>query len=157
VKEMENYAYIVLNFEKFWKRLCSQNRAGKSAHAFVRRGIMGPKKAKHLFFYVTYPRKEIRGYADFVERISGNAKDLWQSLGHESLLNSYEEYNDFLQGRRKATFIRFSNLKELPNPIKPETFAQIIGKKRMPQQGMYITEEMAQQLLSAGGVATIDQ
>jgi predicted transcriptional regulator len=86
--------------------------------------------------------------------VVGNAKDLWESLGHESLLNSYEEYNDFLQGRRKATFIRFKNLKELPNPIKAKTFAQIIGKKRMPQQGMYLTKEMAQQLLSAGGAVT---
>ncbi len=151
MKKMEKYAYIVLNFEKFWKRLCSQNRADKSAHAFVRRGAMGPKEAKQLFFYVTHPRKDIRGYADFVERVSGNAEDLWKALGHESLLNSYDEYNDFLQGRRKATFVRFKNLKELPKPIKAKTFAQIIGKKRMPQQGMYITKEMAQQLLSAGG------
>ena len=148
---MEKYAYIVLNFEKFWKRLCSQNRAGKSAHAFVRRGVMGPKKAKKLFFYVTQPRKDIQGYADFVERVAGNARDLWKELGHESLLNSYDEYNDFLQGRRKATFIRFRNLKELPKPIKAKTFAQITGKQRMPQQGMYLTKEMAQQLLSAGG------
>ena len=148
---MEKYAYIVLNFEKFWKRLCSQNRGGKSAHAFVRRGIMGPKKAKQLFFYVTHPRKEIKGYADFVERVSGNANDLWESLGHESLLNSYDEYKSFLQGRRKSTFVRFRNLKELPIPIKEKIFAQIIGKERMPQQGMYITKEMAHQLLSAGG------
>jgi predicted transcriptional regulator len=151
VKEMEKYAYIVLNFEKFWKRLCSQNRTGKSVHAFVRRGIMGPRKTKKLFFYVTHPRKEIQGYADFVERVTGNAKDLWKAFGHESLLNSYDEYNDFLQGRRKATFIRFRNLKELPKPLKAKTFAQIIGRKRMPQQGMYITEEMTQQLLAAGG------
>jgi predicted transcriptional regulator len=148
---LKKYAYIVLNLEKFWKRLCSQNRAGKSAHAFVRRGAVGPKNTKHLFFYVTHPRKDIQGYADFVERISDNAKDLWKAFGHESLLNSYDEYNDFLQGRKIATFIRFRNLKELPKPVTTKTLAQIIGKKRMPQQGMYITEEMAQQLLSAGG------
>jgi predicted transcriptional regulator len=148
---LKKYAYIVLNLEKFWKRLCSQNRAGKSAHAFVRRGAVGPKNAKHLFFYVTHPHKDVRGYADFVERVTGNAKDLWKALGHESLLNSYDEYNDFLQGRKIATFVRFRNLKELPEPIKTKTLAQIIGKERMPQQGMYITEEMAQQLLSAGG------
>ena len=148
---MKKYAYIVLNLEKFWARLCSQNRAGKSAHAFVRRGAVGPKNTKHIFFYVTHPRKDIRGYADFVERVTGNSTDLWKSLGHESLLNSYKEYNDFLQGRKIGTFIRFRNLKELPKPVKTKTLAQIIGKERMPQQGMYITEEMAQQLLSAGG------
>ena len=151
---MKNYAYVVLNLEKFWKRLCSQNRAGKSAHAFVRRGAVGPKNTKHLFFYVTHPHKDIRGYADFVERITGNAKDLWKSLGHESLLNSYDEYNDFLQGRKKATFVRFRNLKEFPKPIDTKSLAQIIGKERMPQQGMYITEKMAQQLLYAGGTET---
>ncbi len=151
---MKNYAYVVLNLEKFWKRLCSQNRAGKSAHAFVRRGAVGPKNTKHLFFYVTHPHKDIRGYADFVERVTGNAKDLWKALGHESLLNSYDEYNDFLQGRKKATFVRFRNLKEFPKSIDTKTLAQIIGKERMPQQGMYITEKMAQQLIYAGGAET---
>jgi predicted transcriptional regulator len=138
----------------FCKRLCSQNRAGKSAHAFVRRGAVGPKNTKHIFFYVTHPHKDIRGYADFVERVTGNAKDLWKALGHESLLNSYDEYNDFLQGRKKATFVRFRNLKEFPKSIDTKTLAQIIGKERMPQQGMYITEKMAQQLIYAGGAET---
>jgi predicted transcriptional regulator len=140
-----------LNFEKFWKRLCSQNRAGKANHAFVRRGKMGPKNTKKLFFYVTHPWKDIQGYADFVERIAGDAKDLWQSLGHESLLNSYDEYQDFLQGRQKATFVRFKNLKEFPKPVTAESWARILGKKRMPQIGMYITKKTAHQLLSAGG------
>jgi predicted transcriptional regulator len=120
-------------------------------HVFVRRGTVGPKNAKQLFFYVTYPRKDIQGYADFIERITGDAKDLWQSLGHESLLNSYDEYQDFLQGRKKATFVRFKNLKVLPTPVTTKAMAQIIGVERMPQMGMYITETMANQLISAGG------
>jgi predicted transcriptional regulator len=151
---MEQYAFIVLNFEKFWKRLCKQNRAGKKAHAFVRRGVMGPKNAKLLFFYVTYPRKEIRGCADFVERVAGDSKKLWETFGHESLLNSYEEYNGFLQGRKKSTFVRFRNLHEFPKPVTAKEWAQIIGKKRMPQIGLYLTEETAQKLLSAGRVET---
>lgn len=149
---MEKYAFIVLNFEKFWNRLCSQNRAGKSNHAFIRRGAVGPKNAKHLFFYVTNPRKDIQGYADFIERVTGDAKDLWETLGHESLLNSYDEYHDFLQGRKKATFIRFKNLKELPKPVTTKAMAQIIGVERMPQMGIYITENMAHQLIAAGGI-----
>lgn len=151
---MKKYAFVVLSLEKFWKRMCSQNRADKPVHAFVRRGIVGPKNAKQLFFYVTHPRKDIQGYADFIERVTGDAKDLWESLGHESLLSSYEEYQDFLQGRKKATFIRFRNLKELPNPVTTKAMAQIIGKERMPQMGMYITEKMAQQLISEGGAET---
>jgi predicted transcriptional regulator len=150
LRTLEKYAFIVLNFEKFWKRLCNQNRAGKTNHAFVRRGTVGPKNAKLLLFYVTNPRKDIRGYADFIERVTGDAKDLWATLGHESLLNSYDEYQDFLQGRKKATFIRFKNLKELPKPISAETWTQIIGKKRMPQKGLYRSTKISRQLLSQG-------
>ena len=151
---MKQYAFIVLNLEKFWKRLSSQNRAGKHIHAFVRRGVVGPKNAKLLFFYMTHPRKEIHGYAEFIERVTGDAKDLWKSLGHESLLNSYDEYQDFLQGRKKATFIRFRNLKEFPKLVTTKTMAQIIGKEKMPQMGIYITEKMVHQLISAGGIET---
>jgi len=139
-----------LNLEKFWKRLCSQNRAGKHAHAFIRRGVVGPKNAKLLFFYVTHPHKDIRGFADFVERVTGDAEDLWKSLGNESLLNS-DEYKDFLQGRKKSTFIRFRNLRELPTPVTTKRLSQIIGKEKMPQMGLYLTEKMAHQLISAGG------
>jgi predicted transcriptional regulator len=151
VKKLKRYAFIVLNLEKFWKRLCSQNRAGKQAHAFVRRGVVGPKNAKLLFFYVTHPHKDIRGHADFVERVTGDAEDLWESLGHESLLSSYDEYQDFLQGRKKATFIRFRNLRELPIPITTKVLSQVIGKERMPQMGLYLTERMAHRLISEGG------
>jgi predicted transcriptional regulator len=141
----------VLNLEKFWKRLCSQNRAGKQAHAFIRRGVVGPKNAKLLFFYVIHPHKDIRGFADFVERVTGDAENLWKSLGHESLLNSYNEYKDFLQGRKKATFIRFRNLNEFPNPVTTKVLSKVVGIERMPQMGLYLTERMANQLMSAGG------
>jgi predicted transcriptional regulator len=151
---MKRYAFIVLNLEKFWNRLCSQNRAGKQAHAFVRRGTVGPKNAKLLFFYATSPHKDIRGFAEFVERIAGDSEKLWKSFGHESLLNSYDEYNDFLQGRKKSTFIRFRNLKEFPKPVTTKAMAQIIGRERMPQMGLYITERTAHRLLSEGGIET---
>jgi predicted transcriptional regulator len=148
---VKQYAFIVLNLEKFWNRLCSQNREGKQAHTFVRRGVVGPKNAKLLFFYVTHPHKDIRGFAEFVERVTGDSEKLWKSLGHESLLNSYDEYNDFLQGRKKATFIRFRNLKEFTKPVTTKAMAQIIGRERMPQMGLYLTERTAHNLLSAGG------
>ena len=88
-RKLKRYAFIVLNFEKFWKKLCNQNRAGKPVHVFVRKEVVGPKNAKMLFFYVTHPRKDIRGFADFIERLTGDAEDLWENLGHESLLSSY--------------------------------------------------------------------
>lgn len=148
---MKRYAFIVLNLEKFWNRLCSQNRVSKHAHSFVRRGVVGPKNAKILFFYVIHPHKDIRGFADFIERVTGDAEDLWKSLGHESLLNSYDEYKDFLQGRKKATFIRFRNLRELPTRITTKVLSQVVGIEKMPQMGLYLTEKMAHQLILEGG------
>ncbi len=149
---MQKYAFIVLNLEKFWTRLCQQNKSGKQNHAFVRRGFVGPTKTQKLFFYVTHPVKEIQGYADFVEQVTGDSKDLWESFGEESLLCSYDEYTDFLQGRKTATFIRFKNLKTLPVPVPYKSILSIIEKQRISQMGMYITEKMANQLLSEGGV-----
>ncbi len=149
---MQKYAFILLNLEKFWNRLCQQNKNGKQNHAFVRRNVVGPQKTEKLFFYVTHPVKQIQGYADFVEHVTGNSKNLWESLGEESLLRTYSEYKDFLQGRKTATFIRFTNLKTLPKPVPYKTVLSIIGKQRIPQMGMYLTEKMTQQLLSEGGV-----
>ena len=120
-------------------------------HAFVRRGVVGPKNAKLLFFYVTHPHKDIRGFADFIERVTGDAGDLWESLGHESLLDSYDEYKDFLQGRKKATFIRFRNLRELPTRITTKVLSQVVGIEKMPQMGLYLTERMAHRLILEGG------
>ena len=144
---LERYAYVLLNIEKYWNRLCTLNRAGKNVHAFVRRGSVGPKKTKLLLFYVTYPHKEIRGVGDFIERITGDANDLWNTYGKESLLESYAEYMDFLQGRAKATFIRFKNLRVLASPISASVISQVTGIGIMPRMGKYITKEMAHRLI----------
>ena len=144
---LEQYAYVLLNIEKYWNRLRDQNRAGKNVHAFVRRGLVAPKKAKLLIFYVTYPHKEIRGVGYFIERITGDADDLWNTYGHESLLESHEEYMDFLQGRTKATFIRFKNLRVLAAPVPASVISQATGISRMPRMGKYITKEMAHRLI----------
>jgi len=89
-----------------------------------------------------------------VERVTGNSDEMWKKLGHESLLNTYEEYKDFLRGREQATFIRFTNLKELPKVIPAKTISDIVGVDKMPQMGVYISQETANRLLRAGGVKT---
>ena len=147
VTGLERYAYILLNIERYWNRLCSRNRAGKTVHVFVRRGLVGPKNAELILFYVTYTHKEIRGVGEFIERITGDADDLWNAHGHESLLKSYEEYVDFMQGRAKATFIRFKNLRELATPISASVISRVAGIERMRRLGKYITKEMAHQLI----------
>jgi len=143
----ERHAYILLNYEKFWKRVCSQNSTGKAVHTFVRRGKVGPKKAKLLLFYVNHPVKEIRGIGEFVERIVGDADDLWNAHGHETCLKSYEEYTDFLQGRQNATFIRFKNLRELPAPILASRISEVTGIGRMPRSGKYINDKTVSRLM----------
>jgi predicted transcriptional regulator len=143
----ERYAFILLNKKKFWNRLCRQNRTGKALHVFVRRGKVGPKKAELLLFYVNRPAKQIRGVAEFIERITGDADDLWNAYGNESCLKSYEEYVNFLQGRPKATFIRFKNLRELPVPIPISVISKVTGIGRMPRSGKYINKKTVNQLI----------
>jgi predicted transcriptional regulator len=102
----KRYAYILINAEKWWNRRLSQNRAGKRIHAFVRRGIVGPKAVQYVLFYVKHPLREIRGTGEFIERITGDIDELWNDYSHETVFKSYEEYLQFLQGRTKTTFIR---------------------------------------------------
>ncbi|MFQ6080311.1 MAG: hypothetical protein ACE5OW_01420 [Candidatus Bathyarchaeia archaeon] len=143
----KRYAYILLTDEKWWNRRCSQNRAGKKLHAFVRRGTVGPKNAELIFFYVKHPLKEIRGFGEFVERVKGDVDELWNKHGHETVFESYEEYMDFMQGRTKATFIRFKNLRLLSAPKSLKDISQITGIERMSRNGRYINEETARELI----------
>jgi len=143
----ERYAYILLITPKWWDRLCDRSEAGKKFHAFVRRGLVGPKKTNRLLFYVTHPPKEIRGFAEFVERVTGEADDLWRAYRGETSPRSYKEYRDFLEGSPKATFIRFKNLKTLSQPISAKVIFQVVGVGRMPRGGRYLSREMAQKLI----------
>lgn len=143
----ERHAYILINYEKFWNRVCSRNRAGKALHAFVRRGKVGPKKAKLLLFYVNRPSSEIRGVGEFIERITGDADDLWKAYGNETCLKSYDEYVDFLQGRSKATFIRFKNMRELTPPISASVISEVTGMGKMPRSGKYLDKKTVDQLI----------
>lgn len=143
----EHYAYILMDNKKWWNRLSNQNRAGKKSHAFVRKGVVGPKNANVVLFYVTHPIKEIRGLGEFVERLVGDAEDLWNTCGSETCLKSYKEYMGFLQGRRKVTFIRFKNLRELAPSIPASTIFRIIGIRRMPRGGRYINEKTVHELI----------
>lgn len=143
----ERYAYILLTDEKWWNRRYSQNKAGKTLHAFVRRGTVGPKSAELVFFYVKHPVKEIRGFAEFIERIRGDVDDLWNKHGHETVFESRKEYMDFMKGRIKATFIRLKNLRLLSTPIPFNVISQITGIGRMPRGGRYLNKEIAHELI----------
>lgn len=143
----ERYAYILLITPKWWDRLCGRLAAGKKSHAFVRRGLVGPKKTSLLLFYVTHPLREIRGFAQFVERVTGEADDLWRAYRGETSLRSYEEFKNFLQGRLKTTFIRFRSLKILSQPTPSSVILRVAGIGRMPRGGRYINRDIAQELI----------
>ena len=143
----ERYAYILIITPKWWNRLCARLEAGKRFHAFIRRGFVGPKKTNLLLFYVTSPFKEIRGFAEFVERVTGEADDLWRTYRRETSSRSYEEYKNFLHGKLKTTFIRFKNLKIFSQPISASVISQVAGIGRMPRGGRYISRETAQELI----------
>ncbi len=137
----KHYAYILINAQKWWNRRLSQNKAGKAIHAFVRRGIVGPKNAQFVLFYVKHPIREIRGIGEFIERITGDVDELWNDYGQETVFKSYEEYLEFLQGRTKTTFIRLKNVRELSAPIPLKTVSGILNINRMPRGGRYLTKE----------------
>jgi len=143
----ERYAYVLLTAEKWWNRRCNQRKMGKTFQVFVRRGMVGPLNAEVLLFYVKHPVREIRGKAEFVERVVGNIDELWNKYGDETVFESYSEYREFLNGRMKTTFIRFKNLQELTQPIPEKPFLQIIGGGTMlPRSGRYISKEIASAL-----------
>lgn len=144
----EHYGFILISDGKWWEKLCERAEKGRSIHAFVRRNLVGPVEAEKLLFYVKRPLMQIRGLADFLERITGDAEELWRKYGEETCLSSFEDYVKFLRGRGKATFIRFTNFHELENPISMEALKKVLGIPKMPRGGRYISREALNQLIT---------
>jgi predicted transcriptional regulator len=142
------YAFVLLSDEKWWKRLCESNIDDDKTRIFVRRNRVGPVAVEKLLFYVKRPLMQIRGSADFVERLSGNYRELWDLYGGETCLKDFKEYVNFLGGREHATFIRFKNFRELEVPISMDVIKKILGVQIIPRNGKYINRETANQLLT---------
>ena len=140
------YAYILISDKKWWDRLCKQNRNSNETYVFVRRNRVGPLKTRKLLFYVKRPIMQIRGTADFIERLAGYYEELWSTYGHETCLKTFNEYTDFLQGRRTATFIRFTNFRKLEIPISMEVISKVLGVRRIPRGGKCLNPEAAKEL-----------
>jgi predicted transcriptional regulator len=144
----EHYAFILLSDAKWWKRLCESVEDSGKTRIFVRRNLVGPVAVQKLLFYVKRPLMQIRGVADFVERLSGNYKELWDLYGGETCLNDFKEYVNFLEGRENATFIRFKNFRELAVPVSLDVIRRVIGIRNIPRNGKYINRETANQLIT---------
>jgi predicted transcriptional regulator len=113
----------------------------------VRRGKVGPKSANTLLFYVKLPVGEIKGYGEFLERISDTPDELWSRYGSETVFESKEDYDKFVEGHEKVTLIRFKNLRELNKPLPWKELAATLGIKKMPNGGRYLNHGITSSFL----------
>jgi len=143
----EHYGFILISDVKWWEKLCQRTKIQHSVHAFVRRNLVGPLYAEKLLFYVKRPFMQVRGVADFLERVAGDAKELWEKYGDETCLDSFEGYVKFLGGREKATFIRFTNFQELEMGISMDLLKRVLRVSKIPRGGKYISRETLNQLI----------
>jgi predicted transcriptional regulator len=143
----EKYAYLLVEEKKWWNRRCERSQASSDPQAFVRRGRVGPKDAKVLLFYVKLPVGEVCGYADFLERISGTADELWNMHGPETVFESSDEYTGFVGGSGKVTFIRLRNLQRSESPVSWKDLSVTLGIKKMPNGGMYVSRANADSMI----------
>lgn len=144
----DHCAYILVEYEPYWKKRIEQSRKGRNMQSFVRRGRRAPEDVETLLFYVTKPIAEIRGQADFLRRIAGKPDELWNLHSSETVFESRQQYDDFVGGRERVTFIQFQNLKELEKHITLRDSCTVIGTKAgWTQFGMYINRETLNSLL----------
>jgi predicted transcriptional regulator len=141
----ERYAFILISDEKYWNRLRERNRANREIHVFIRKNKVGPRETQRLLFYVKRPIMQVKGVADFIERLTGDREELWRKYGAESCFESFDEYAAFAQGREKMTFVRFKNFTELENP-KPTEVIRSILRSLQGFRGKYVNLETAEQL-----------
>ncbi len=145
---MEQYAFIMMIRDKWWRELCSLSREEKKEFSYIRRGSAGPTNASFLFFYVTKPVGELAGYAEFIERKVGDAENLWSEYGSESVLKSKEEYQKLIGGKQKVSFIRFKNLKVAAKPVQLSDLIMFLDMKKPARGGFYIKKEPADKLIA---------
>jgi predicted transcriptional regulator len=143
----ERYAFILIADEKYWNKLCERNKTRSGIYAFVRKSQVAPKNAQKLLFYVKKPVMQVRGIADFIERLTGDSGELWRKYGAESCFESFEEYEAFAKGRTMMTFVRFKNFKELENPKSTKAIRSILGSLQ-GFRGKYVSLATTKQLIT---------
>jgi len=146
----EHYAYLLVEDEKWWNLRCSRNRTGNTVHAFVRKGKVGPKDAQKILFYVKGPVKQIRGFAGFLERITGTRDELWNQYGSETVFESKDQYDSFVGNRSNVTFIRFKDLEEFEKPISFDVIRTVTGGRQVFQGGKYLSRETVNSMVKGG-------
>jgi predicted transcriptional regulator len=141
------YAFVMMVQGKWWQKFRRRLREGKQVHSYVQKGLAPPKNTSLILFYVTKPVGEMSGYADFVERKTGAAEDVWEEYGSESVLSSKQQYEEFVGKKRKVSFIRFKSLREVANPMPLKSVLMLLGVERLSRKGFYVDKKTAEKLL----------
>jgi predicted transcriptional regulator len=121
-------------------------------HSYVQKGLAPPKRASLILFYVTKPVGEMAGLAEFVERKAGEVEDVWRQHGDECVLTSKGKFKEFIGDGKKASFIRFKNLREASRSVSLSNALLLLGVKRFSRKGFYIEQGVADELLSQMGL-----
>jgi len=142
----EKHAFVMMIQDRWWRRFLQRKQQGKITHSYVQKGLAPPKYGSAILFYVTKPVGEMAGYAELIERQAGNAEKMWDKYGHESVLKSKEQFEEFMGGRTQASFIRFKNLKKASKPISLTNLLMLLGIKKMSRKGFYVDRKTADKL-----------
>jgi predicted transcriptional regulator len=142
------HTFVVMVKEKWWNEFKRHNRQGKQVHSYVQKGLRRPKAASLLLFYVTKPVGEVAGYAQFIERKFGDAYELWNTHGCESVMGSLTEYEEFIGDKLKISFIRFKNLHEAARPIPLNNLLLLLAVKRLARGGFFVDKETSDKLIA---------
>ena len=86
----ERYAFVMIIQNKWWQEFRRNNLHGEEIRSYVQKGLAPPRDTSLILFYVAKPVGEIAGYAEFVERKTGDSEELWKKYGGESVLSSGE-------------------------------------------------------------------
>jgi predicted transcriptional regulator len=144
----EKYAFVMMIQEKWWRGFCQCQREGKETQSYVQGGWAPPKETSLLLFYVTKPVGQVAGSAEFIERKVGDAADVWNEHGDESVLQTRERYEEFVGDKERVSFIRFKNLREASEPIPLKNVLMFLGLKRLSRKGFYVDKETADELIA---------
>ncbi|MEM3627062.1 MAG: hypothetical protein QXZ25_03440 [Candidatus Bathyarchaeia archaeon] len=142
------HAFVIMIKDKWWREFLRFRDEGRDVQSYVQRGWAPPKGASLIFFYVVKPVGELAGYAEFIERKVGGADELWREHGHESVLNSAEQYFEFVKGQQRVSFIRFKELRKAAKPIPLNNLLMLLGVNRLARRGFYINRETAEKLIA---------
>jgi predicted transcriptional regulator len=140
------YAFVMMIQSRWWNEF-RFHQSGQM-QTYVQKGLAPPKKASLILFYVTKPVGEIAGYAEFVERRTGDAERLWKEYGRESVLYPKQKYEELVGDKKEVSFIRFKNLHIATKPIPLSNILLFLGVKRLARKGFYLDKETAEELIA---------